>query len=381
MTKILIVDDEPNLLRMLGFAFHKEGYEVVVAQTGFEALSKVDTETPDLLILDVMMPDMNGMEVCQQIRAMDAHKNLPIIMLSARSQVADKVEGLRSGADEYLTKPVEIEEMLARVYALLERTARLSSATPQSLLGRVIGLIGAKGGAGTTTVTLNLAYALSIQGHKSIAAELHSFYGSFSAQLGFEPGDTLSAISMLEPDYITSREVNRAVTGMGMGVLFGPQPDDGIIKFRAEQARAVVHELSGMADLTLLDLPASPHATTETAVRLCDYICLMVEPDLMSLDAGSVKIKLLNDWGKSNAQIGLIVVNKGNSAVNINNARITELLKCNIFGVVPPMAEACITAQQARQTVVQLQPTLMASQNLTQMATRLAAERITPLQV
>ncbi|HVT61788.1 MAG TPA: response regulator [Thermoanaerobaculia bacterium] len=105
--RVLVVDDEPSLLRLTEYSLRAEGYTVTTAETAAEGLRKVHTERPDLLVLDVMLPDMSGVEVCQQIRGNPETADLPIIMLSARALTTDKVKGLRSGADEYVTKPVD----------------------------------------------------------------------------------------------------------------------------------------------------------------------------------------------------------------------------------------------------------------------------------
>src|SRR4030066_2294484 len=117
--KILVVDDEPNVLRMVSYNLQTEGFEVVVAQSGNEALIKVLTEKPVLVLLDVMLPDMSGVEVCEELRKRQETLDLPIIMLSALSQIPDKITGLEAGADEYITKPISQEELVARINALL----------------------------------------------------------------------------------------------------------------------------------------------------------------------------------------------------------------------------------------------------------------------
>lgn len=119
--RVLIVDDDPATLRMIEYIFDRADYEVYLAATGPEALSKADEAKPDLVILDVMMPDVTGLEVCQRLRAQPALARLPIIMLSAKDQLEDKVNGFQAGADDYVAKPVEPQELLARAKALLHR--------------------------------------------------------------------------------------------------------------------------------------------------------------------------------------------------------------------------------------------------------------------
>jgi DNA-binding response OmpR family regulator len=119
--KILVVEDEPNMVAGLRDNFEFEGYQVITARDGVEGLQKALDESPDLVVLDVMMPRMSGLEVCKQLRA--KRGSIPIIMLTARGQEVDKVVGLELGADDYVTKPFSIRELLARVKAVLRRTA------------------------------------------------------------------------------------------------------------------------------------------------------------------------------------------------------------------------------------------------------------------
>jgi DNA-binding response OmpR family regulator len=118
--KILIVEDEPDMVLGLRDNFEFEGYEVVTAADGAAGLEKARSEKPDLMILDIMMPKLSGLEVCKTLRGEGFEK--PIIMLTARGQEIDKVVGLELGADDYVTKPFSIRELLARVRAILRRT-------------------------------------------------------------------------------------------------------------------------------------------------------------------------------------------------------------------------------------------------------------------
>jgi two-component system response regulator MprA len=126
----LVVDDDPNLLRMLRRGLVLAGYDVRAVEDGDAALRELRDNTPDLLLLDVMLPEpIDGLEVARRVRA--AGTDVPILMLTARDQVADKVAGFTSGADDYLAKPFAFEELLARIGALLRRRAKPQQSTDQ----------------------------------------------------------------------------------------------------------------------------------------------------------------------------------------------------------------------------------------------------------
>ncbi|TDA70743.1 MAG: response regulator transcription factor [Clostridia bacterium] len=126
MAKILVVEDEAPIVELLRFNLEKEGYRVIIAYDGHEALNKL-RENPDLVLLDLMLPGLDGMEICRRIRGDAATSRLPVIMLTARSQEADKVLGLETGADDYITKPFSPRELVARVKAILRRATMEAS--------------------------------------------------------------------------------------------------------------------------------------------------------------------------------------------------------------------------------------------------------------
>jgi len=126
-TKILIVDDEPNITDILSFNLQAEGYETVVAHDGEAGLDLALSEKPDLVFLDVMMPKMDGFEVCRRIREVS---QVPIIMLTAKDEESDKVLGLDNGADDYMTKPFSVNEIKARIRSHLRRTPSATTKQP-----------------------------------------------------------------------------------------------------------------------------------------------------------------------------------------------------------------------------------------------------------
>lgn len=121
MPRILVVEDEDSLSNLLQYNLQKEGFDAVIAGDGEEALVQVDERLPDLIILDWMLPKVAGVEVCRRLRANPDTRNVPIIMLTARGEEADRIRGLDTGADDYITKPFSMTELLARVRAVLRR--------------------------------------------------------------------------------------------------------------------------------------------------------------------------------------------------------------------------------------------------------------------
>ena len=128
---VLVVEDDKNIAELLQLYLEKEGYAVTIAADGGQGLSKFHTLKPDLVLLDIMMPVMDGWSVCRAIRA---ESNVPVIMLTAKSEVDDKVAGLKYGADDYITKPFEMKEVLARMEAVLRRSERTAPETPSRRL-------------------------------------------------------------------------------------------------------------------------------------------------------------------------------------------------------------------------------------------------------
>ncbi|MBM3242214.1 response regulator [Candidatus Poribacteria bacterium] len=130
MDKIIVVDDELDILDFVQLSLEADGFEVITASSGKEALAKIKQESPDLILLDLMMPQMDGYEVMKMLKADKQTRNIPVIMLTALAQADDKVKGLRTGADDYITKPFDLRELTLRVNAVLKRTRKAKYINP-----------------------------------------------------------------------------------------------------------------------------------------------------------------------------------------------------------------------------------------------------------
>src|SRR5918995_3712322 len=163
-TKVLVVDDDLNIQRVLVFTLKQEGFEVVVASDGQSGVEMANSSQPDLILMDVAMPKLDGYAATQQIRAAEAEgRRVPIIMLTAEADVGERVKGLRAGADDDIVKPFHPLELMARIKALLARSGagQQKKSAEKATMGRLACFYPAKGGVGTTTIAINTAIALA----------------------------------------------------------------------------------------------------------------------------------------------------------------------------------------------------------------------------
>ena len=121
-SRILIVEDDPALIELLQYNLESKGFDAAIIEDGDNAMAALDYEEPDLVILDWMLPNISGIEICRQIRQSPVHKNMPVIMLTARAEEVDRVRGLEIGADDYVVKPFSPKELMARIDAVMRRS-------------------------------------------------------------------------------------------------------------------------------------------------------------------------------------------------------------------------------------------------------------------
>ena len=136
--KILVVDDEPDIVELVTYNLRKEGFDVTPAFDGEEALAKIRKEKFDFVILDLMLPGIQGMEICRILRGNPATKNIPVLMLTAKGEEIDKILGLEMGADDYMTKPFSPRELLARVKTVMRRTSEKTADATVIRIGKLV---------------------------------------------------------------------------------------------------------------------------------------------------------------------------------------------------------------------------------------------------
>ena len=360
--KILIVDDDPNALRLIGYALQRQGYQIAIAQNGREALTKVQSEKPDLIVLDVMMPTMDGHQVLRHLRADPATAHLPVILFTAKSQVDDKIAGFEAGADDYLSKPVTPAELVARVKALL---LRASFTTPAAAVPRanVIGFLGAKGGVGTTSVAVNVAVALSQEGKEVALIECQPFTGTVARQMGLRPRRSLSFLGRQEPKTLDKATVETCFTPYRTGLLVLPAPSElanNSQPITPAHAEAMVKYFDELARVVILDLGSQVSPTVRQLLGRCDHVILISEAAKTSLDLTQMLLQKSLEGDalgtRSNAMTHVVIVNRTRMAVSLTRTDIEEMLGQELLAFITPAPELFQQAERENRPAILTQP-------------------------
>jgi len=286
--KVLIVDDDVETLRLVGLMLERQGYQITASDNGERAINKARSDRPDLILLDVMMPDMSGYDVAKALRSTEATANIPIIMFTAKSQVDDKVEGLESGADAYLTKPTQPRELLAQVKALLARAKtqvvvkEVETQPEIPTKGFMLGVLAAKGGVGVSSLVTNLGITIrKLTNENVVIADFHPGSGDIGLGLGFTSPNGVTSLLKKEAKSISSPDIKKEIVPhqSGIHVLVAPQrPRDAVYATRVDQFRTIAQQLPDIAKYVILDLGSSLPPLTQAVLQFCDEFLVAIEP-------------------------------------------------------------------------------------------------------
>lgn len=365
------------MLRLIGLPLEQEGYTIVTAMSGTDALQKLQSNRPDLVILDVLLPDASGIDICRRIRQMPEFMDLPIIILSGQTELSAKIEGLEAGADEYVTKPVDPKEMVARVRGLLARTRRLRQqpATLPTARGHIISLIGVKGGVGTTTLAANLAAALGTRRKRTVLVELRPYFGTLARHFKLSPTKSLSALAELTAPHINAERVSACLhsTTQGLQLLFGPQRLKEYREMQPDQVDALLATLANQSDFVVVDLPNTPSTAGRAALRASQTVLVVTEPEVSAVAAGQALLELLRAWSIPNQALKVVVVNRIQSALVVTPSEIERTLGCEVLGTVTAASDQALSALAMGMPMVLASPASLVAGTLSEIADRVMA--------
>lgn len=350
---ILLVDDDRVIQRMVGGFLNRTGYRVRIASDGIEALRLVRDHVPDLVITDVAMPELNGIELTARLRGHHQTASVPILMFSDRIEAKDALAGYAAGADDYLPKPFELSILEAKIQALLRR-AMLGSAT-RAKRGKVILFAHAKGGVGTTSLAVNVAVLLAAESRGPVGLlDLDVEFGNSAVFLNAQPNHTLADLPDAPAPHVDEALFEGFVTQSGsVRLVVGADLPERAMLVTLPAIQLAIDRLACSCDYVLIDAPASFTERTLTALDTSDLICLVTSASLPSLRATRVCLDLFEKLGVEEQRIQLVL---NHSTTQSMDLRAAATVLGRSPDLVVPHSESLDRAANAGRPLVTLDP-------------------------
>jgi CheY-like chemotaxis protein len=386
--RILIVDDDVDTLRLVGLMLERQGYEIRTASNGAQALVSAKAERPELIVLDIMMPDMDGFEVTRRLRADPATAGIPIAMFTAKGQLEDKVAGYDAGVDEYLTKPIHPAELNARIKALLTRSSKpkpvAKPASEPAHPSSILAVMSARGGLGASTVAINLAVSL-YQKHRipSIAVELHPGQGNWQLELNTKPTDGICNLLRMTPAKITQDAVKGELVDIMAGIrvmVSSSQTRDIELTHAVEQMEAILKLLGTLSPAVVIDLGCNLFPGYERVLSHVNELVMITEPHPVTVRKTRLLLDGLKelDFGRARP-VSIVLLHRQRADIQLTWSQVQEELGMTVDQIISPVPEIAYHAAVNHVPLIQMQPDGLAAQQFQKLAERIV-QHIQPVE-
>ena len=373
--KILIIDDDLDTLRLVGLMLQRQGYQISAATNGQQGLEKAFEEDPDLILLDVMMPDMDGYEVTRRLRQNPSTLQTPILMFTAKTQLDDKVIGFEVGANDYLTKPTHPSELQARVKTLLARINSKKSTTGSLKdlnRGYVIGVLGARGGLGTTTMAVNLGAGLQSRTKTEvIVAEMLPGQGALALDVGVTNSKGLvDLLSLSKLSDITRDSVREMLVPHPSGLkllLASDRPRDMHLINQSANYETLVKKLSALARFVVLDLGVGIQPFAEKILPLCNEVLIVLEGVPNTIIHTKALIDDVAALGINKKNIKVVLNNRIRSETQLPSSQVQAKLEHEILSTLTPAPELFVQAIRMQTPAILCQPDSLTARQITKL--------------
>lgn len=372
--KILIIDDDVDTLRLVGLMLQRQGYEISAASNGTQGLAKALEERPNLILLDVMMPDMDGYEVTRRLRKNPVTVSIPILMFTAKTQLDDKVIGFEVGADDYLTKPTHPTELQAHVKVLLARQKDVTEIVTSSNehVGYVVGVLSARGGLGVSSVAANLAAGLYNRTQADvILAEFTPGQGTLGMDLGAPNQKGLTELLEGTTAEVTREKVKSLLVSHNSGLklmLASENPRDVTLNSKVPNYEAIVAQLSTLGRFVILDMGNGLPVYVQKLLPMCTERIIVVEGVPGSIQHTRLLIDEIVNLKIDRKTINVVLNNRMRTEAQMQLNQVQEQLGHSVAATLTPAPEAFLQATRLQTPVVVGQPTNMTSQQFLKLA-------------
>jgi pilus assembly protein CpaE len=373
MPSILTIDDEPIYSRMIAQALEPLDYKVLAAQDGKQGLAMAKTHKPDLIISDVVMPDITGYEVTRLLRREPEFAATPILMLTSQADLQDKLKSFEAGADDHLTKPFEPAELVARVTVLLRHAEAVKLVKTDTGIGeqaRLIAIHGLRGGTGCSSLAVNLAVGLaSLWKTPTILLDLTMMAGQVALMLNATLKRTWADIARFTPDELDMELLNSIIFKhvSDLAYIAAPTYPSEAETLRGETLATALQILKQQYDYIVADLSHDFSETNIPALDLADLILIVASPDMSSVRAVAAALNTYSKLNYPSEKIKL-VLNATFPRSGLPKEKIEAALGIPITLTIPYTPDLFVEAINFGQPVIHNKPNTLISSFLEDLA-------------
>ncbi len=340
--KILILDSDPATRSWLTGLLERENYAVSKAESGQAALDRIAKERPDLLVMDVLLADMDGLELLRRLRQDPALHDLRVVVLSRKAGPDDMVAGLSAGADDYLVKrPGADVDLVSKIRVLLAMP-RAANAAPPAPSGQIFAFCSGKGGTGTTSVCVNTAYAMTQLEPKAqvLLVDMVLPVGTIGSSVGFEPERTIAQLTQAqgEMDRALVSQYVSPPTRWGFRVLLSTRDPQEATQLEASQIAPLFDTLRSMYDYIFADLGRTLSRVSLPVMRTAQRVVLILGPDVHTVKLTKSMLDYFESLGISRDQL-VLIANRPVGRVWLSIEEIEKQLRLPLAGTIPYEAE------------------------------------------
>lgn len=364
--KILAIDDHPETLDIVVATLRSNGYHAIGSRNPIQGLAMLEKVDPDLILIDMNMPQMDGKEAVRRIRAHPQYNTMPIIMFTAEGQPDQKLQGFEAGVDDYLTKPTEPEEMIARIESILASVGKppLHEDVDDSDMGaedqmfaadwadnlnnaasatvslpaqeKLIAVLGVRGGAGTTTVAINLAMSTALMGYGTTLVDLDMVQGHIALYLNQAiPGGGLNTVAQL-PETAVRQQLGKLFVRFADNLqllLTKPNLDNRYPLLSASQTAGLLETLAQPGGYVVIDMGRGIPEWKRPVLDRADHIVVCLGPERVALSSAKLLLNDLKETLFPHTTLSTLVFSVG-SSVNLPQETIQSFLGHPLLGII-----------------------------------------------
>jgi CheY-like chemotaxis protein/MinD-like ATPase involved in chromosome partitioning or flagellar assembly len=362
---ILVVDDDPAGQRLIKYMLTPEGYEVLTASNGILGLQMATQQSPDLVILDVMLPGLDGFEVCRRLREGSNTSNISIVMLSGKTQETDRDTGLKMGADAYLIKPVNKQELIDTVNRLVNE----KSEVVEQRHGKIVTLIGVRGGVGTSTITTNVS--LADKGYSTLLVDLSPSFSILADMMGLTVDQSAAGLFRGTGGVLSSSNIKELMVDhpSGIKLLWANVFPEEYGSMTRENVDTLMQETGNLSDFVIVDVPASPSDHAIAALTAADTVILVSGAANESLERIDTSVTRLSRFGVNRDKIKLVLVDR---LGNTNNHTVSNAGGLPVLGFVHYCDKECAEAEATNTPVILSAPLSKIAEDIYKIAIKIS---------